>query len=198
MVFSTAGLKIIVKKNNNKVREATLCQGPSCGGPACWFKAKPCFDKFWSVRIFDFLTRFCFPPLWPTLLALCLVAASKSSHWLPLRASSVLAEGLLEKESCHGRSSNECSFPWWSAQWQKNNLGTLRKPITRKVKSFMVPETCHLHEKIVSLPAIYVVKYIAAWWCQNYKLFVSVGIFGSCQWWCCKALIAAYQKYMWL
>lgn len=43
---------------------------------------------------------------------------------------------------------------------QKNNLGTLQKPITRKVKSFIVPETCHLHEKIVSLLAIYAVKYI--------------------------------------
>lgn len=64
--------------NNNKVEEATLCQGPSCRGPACWFKARPCFDKFWSVRILDFLTRFCFLPLWPALLALCLVAASKS------------------------------------------------------------------------------------------------------------------------
>lgn len=30
----------------------------------------------------------------------------------------------------------------------KNNLGTLNKPITRKVKGFIVPETCHLHEKI--------------------------------------------------
>lgn len=123
MVFSTAGLKIIVKKNNNKVREATLCQGPSCGGPACWFKAKPCFDKFWSVRIFDFLTRFCFPPLWPTLLALCLVAASKSSHWLPLRASSVLAEGLLEKESRHSEAAMSVHFHGDQPNGKKTTLG---------------------------------------------------------------------------
>lgn len=71
------------KKYNNKVwkkknKKAMLCQGPSCGGPSCWFKPRPCFDKFWSVRFLDFLTHFCFLPLWPALFALCLVAASKS------------------------------------------------------------------------------------------------------------------------
>lgn len=61
----------------------------------------------------------------------------------------MLAEGLLEKESCHGEAAISVHFHGDQPNGTKNNLGTLRKPITRKVKSFMVPETCHLHEKIV-------------------------------------------------
>jgi len=61
----------------------------------------------------------------------------------------------------------------------KNNLGTLNKPITRKVKSFIVPERCHVHEKIVSSRAIYAVKYIAVWCCQKCKLFMLFWVFFS-------------------
>lgn len=85
--------------------------------------------------------------------------------------------GLGRKIEHYSETAITVHFHGDQANGTKNNLGTLNKPITRKVKSFIVPETCHLHEKIVSLLAIYAVKYIALRCCQKCKLFMLFWVF---------------------
>lgn len=99
--------------------------------------------------------------------------------------------GLGRKIELYSEAAISVHFHGDQPNGTKNNLGTLNKPITRKVKSFIVPETCHLHEKIVSLLVIYAVKYIAVWCCQKCKLFMLFGIFWKLPVfrWCCQALM---------